>query len=86
MSPRRGQVRTGEIKPTAGGWAIRYRDVRGVRRQRGGFRTKGEAKMALDDELRKARLGVLYRPDATLSELVSVFLDQYQGAPEQGPA
>lgn len=76
-----GQARTGEIKRTAGGWAIRYRDGRGVRRQRGGFRTKAEARAVLDDELRKARLGPLYRPDATLQQLVDVFLDQYQGAP-----
>jgi integrase len=76
-----GQARTGEIKRTAGGWAIRYRDGRGVRRQRGGFRTKAEAKEVLDDELRKARLGPLYRPEATLRELVDVFLEQYQAAP-----
>ena len=44
MNPGRGQARTGEIKRMAGGWAIRYRDGRGVRRQKGGFRTKAEAK------------------------------------------
>ena len=81
MSSARGRVRTGEIKRTAGGWAIRYRDARGVRRQRGGFRTKGEAKTVLDDELLKGRLGPLYRPEASLRELVDAFLEQYQGAP-----
>ena len=81
MSSARGRVRTGEIKRTAGGWAIRYRDARGVRRQRGGFRTKGEAKTVLDDELLKGRLGPLYRPEASLHELVDAFLEQYQGAP-----
>ncbi|MBE2318588.1 tyrosine-type recombinase/integrase [Solirubrobacter sp. CPCC 204708] len=81
MSNSRGQARTGEIKRTAGGWAIRYRDGQGVRRQKGGFRTKAEAKTVLDEELRKARLGPLYRPDVTLKELVDAFLDQYQGAP-----
>jgi integrase len=80
MSPR-GQARTGEIKRSAGGWAIRYRDARRVRRQRAGFRTKTEAKTVLDDELRKARLGTLYRPEATVQELVDVFLEQYDGAP-----
>jgi integrase len=35
----------------------------------------------LDDELRKARLGPLYRPEATLQQLVDVYLEQYQGAP-----
>jgi integrase len=81
VSPVTGPSRTGEIKRTTGGWAIRYRDGRGVRRQRGGFRTKAEAKEVLDDELRKARLGPLYRPEATLQQLVDVFLEQYQGAP-----
>jgi integrase len=37
--------------------------------------------MALDDELRKARLGPLYRPETTLQQLVDVYLEQYQGAP-----
>jgi hypothetical protein len=81
MSPRHGQARTGEIKRTPTGWAIRYRDAYGNRRQRGGFRTKAEAKTVLDDELRKARLGILYRPDATLQELVDTFVDHYEGAP-----
>src|SRR5688500_16960026 len=81
MSPRHGPARTGGIKRTAGGWAIRYRDARGVRRQRGGFRTKAEAMIVLEEELRRARLGPLYRPDVTLQELVDAFLDQYQGAP-----
>jgi integrase len=81
VTPGRGQARTGEIKRTPTGWAIRYRDGRGVRRQRSGFRTKAEAKQVLDDELRKARLGPLYRPEATLHELVDVFMEQYQAAP-----
>jgi hypothetical protein len=82
---RGGRARTGEIKRTTNGWAIRYRDARGVRRQRGGFRTKGEAKEVLDNELRKARLGPLYRPNATLQQLVDAFLDAVSGrAREQG--
>ena len=81
MTPGHGQARTGEIKRTPTGWAIRYRDGRGVRRQRSGFKTKAEAKQVLDDELRKARLGPLYRPEATLRELVDVFMEQYQAAP-----
>ena len=81
MSPGRGQARTGEIKRTNNGWAIRFRDGKGVRKQRSGFRTKSEAKLVLDEELRKARLGPLYRPDVTLQQLVDAFLDQYQGAP-----
>jgi hypothetical protein len=81
VTQSRGPAPTGEIKRTTGGWAIRYRDARGVRRQRGGFRTKTEAKTVLDDELRKARLGPLYRPDVTVRQLVDAFLEHYQGAP-----
>jgi hypothetical protein len=44
VSRHQGQSRTGEIKRTPGGWAIRFRDGRGVRRQRSGFRTKAENK------------------------------------------
>jgi hypothetical protein len=54
MSASRGRARTGEIKRTAGGWAIRYRDARGVRRQRGGFRTKGGTHRALRQVLAAA--------------------------------
>jgi hypothetical protein len=81
VSPGRGQARTGELTRTNGGWAIRHRDGKGVRWRRGGFRTKAEAKLVLDEELRKARLGPLYRPDVTLQQLVDTFLDQYEGAP-----
>jgi integrase len=81
VSRHQGQSRTGEIKRTPGGWAIRFRDGRGVRRQRSGFRTKAEAKQVLDDALRKARLGPLSRPDVPLRELVDVFPEPYQGAP-----
>ncbi|MDP2712566.1 MAG: tyrosine-type recombinase/integrase [Solirubrobacteraceae bacterium] len=81
MSRRSGQARTGEIKRTATGWAIRYRDARGNRKQRAGFRTKADAKKALDEELRKASLGPLHRPEVTLRELVDVFMEQYEAAP-----
>ena len=81
MTRRHGQARTGEIKRTPTGWAIRYRDGRGIRRQRSGFRTKAEAKHVLDDELRKARLGPLYQPEVTLQQLIDIFLRQYEGAP-----
>jgi integrase len=46
-----------------------------------GSERRVEAKAVLDDELRKARLGPLYRPDATLAELAETFLEQYSGAP-----
>jgi integrase len=76
-----GRARTGEIKQTVSGWAIRWRDAHEVRRQRGGFRTKKEAKAVLDEELKKARLGPLYRPEVTLNEVIAAFFEQYEGAP-----
>jgi hypothetical protein len=76
------RARTGQIfRAPAGSWAIRWRDVIGRRHQRNGFRTKAEAKAVLDEELRRARLGVVHRPDRTLRELVDAFLEQYDAAP-----
>ena len=69
------KARTGQIfRAPAGSWAIRWRDVTGRRHQRNGFVTKAEAKAVLDEELKRARLGVLHRPDRTLRELVDAFL------------
>ena len=76
------KARTGQIFRAPGGsWAIRWRDVTGRRHQRNGFVTKAEAKAVLDEELKRARLGVLHRPDRTLRELVEAFLEQYDAAP-----
>lgn len=76
------KARTGQIfRAPAGSWAIRWRDVTGRRHQRNGFATKAEAKDVLDDELKKARLGVVHRPELTLEELVAAFLEQYDAAP-----
>ena len=65
----------------SGLWAIRYRDALGRRPQQTGFRTKGEAREALEEELRRVRLGPLYRPNATLRELDDAYLEQYDAAP-----
>jgi len=44
-----GRIRVGEIKRTTGGWAIRFRDARGIRKQRGGlWRTRDIRKGVLD--------------------------------------
>lgn len=76
------RARTGQtFRAPSGSWAIRYRDGSGRRRQRNGFNTQREAKAVLDEEMRRARLGVLYQPDRTLSELVDAFLEQYDVAP-----
>ena len=81
MSDGRGRARTGEIKRTTGGWAIRYRTAAACGGSAAGSGRRREAKLALDDELRKAQLGPLYRPETTLQQLVDAFLEQYQGAP-----
>ena len=81
VSPVVAQSRTGEIKRTDGrlGDPVSRRARRPSAARR--LPDKGEAKQVLDEELRKARLGPLYRPEATLQQLVDVFLEQYQGAP-----
>ena len=72
----------GSIFRTEGGlWAIRYRDAHGRRPQETGFRTKGEAREALEEALRRVRLGSLYRPTVTLRELTDAYLEQHQAAP-----
>lgn len=77
MSAQRGQI----FRAPAGSWAIRYYDAGGRRRQQNGFRTRGEAKTALDEALRRVRLGPLFRPRATLRELAAAYLEQYEAAP-----
>ena len=72
----------GSIFRTEGGlWAIRYRDAHGRRPQETGFRTKGEAREALEEALRRVRLGPLYRPTVTLRELTDAYLEQHDAAP-----
>src|SRR5918995_423770 len=77
-SVQRGQV----YKLDGGSWAYRYRD-HGRRRQVGGFKTKGEAREALDAALELVRLGPLAaaRRNWTLAELVERYLAQHQAAP-----
>jgi hypothetical protein len=49
--------------------------------QRNGFRTRGEAGAALDEALRRVRLGPLFKPRMTLRELDVSYLEQYDAAP-----
>jgi integrase len=77
VSAQRGQV----FRAPAGSWAIRYYDASGQRRQRNGFRTRSEARAALDEALRRVRLGPLFRPRVTLRELGDAYLEQYEAAP-----
>jgi integrase len=62
-------------------WAYRFRAADGSRPQRGGFRTKGEARAALNEALRRASLGdgrQLEPP--TLAVVVDEYLDQHVAA------
>ena len=77
MSAQRGRI----FRAPGGTWAIRWRDAHGKRPQRNGFANKTEARVALEEELRKVRLGPLYRPHKTLKELETAYLKQYDVAP-----
>lgn len=77
MTVQGGQV----FRAPAGSWAIRFYDASGCRRQRNGFHKRGEARTALNEELRRVRLGPLHRPQATLEELADAYLAQYDAAP-----
>ncbi len=77
MSAQRGQM----FRAPAGSWAIRYYEANGQRRQKAGFRNKSEAHTALEDALRRVRLGPLHRPSVTLRELVAAYLGQHEAAP-----
>ena len=69
------------FRAPAGSWAIRFYDAAGQRCQRNGFRTRDEARTALNEQLRRARLGPLHRPQVTLNELADAYLAQYDAAP-----
>jgi integrase len=64
---------TGQVFKVADGtWSYRYRDADGRRPQRGGFKTKGDARAALNDALDLARTG--RRAPVTLKTLVDEYL------------
>jgi integrase len=69
----------GEVFKRHGWWRFRYYIAPGRRRERGGFRTKGEARQQLEEELRLLRTG--RQPDVTLAELVERFLVEHDAAP-----
>ena len=77
VTRQRGQI----YRQRSGLWAIRYYDAHGNRPQVTGFRTKGEAREALEEALRRVRLGPLHRPTVTLRELTDAFLEQHDAAP-----
>ena len=56
VSAQRGQI----FRAPAGSWAIRFYDARGQRHQRNGLPHAWEAREALEEELRRVRLGPLF--------------------------
>lgn len=74
-------MQTGQVYKLGKSWAYRYRAPDGMRPQKGGFSTKGEARAALNDALRRLSVGESYRRDPPmLAELVEEYLDQHVAA------
>jgi integrase len=69
-------VQRGQVKKLASSWAYRYYGSEGKRQQKGGFKTKGEARDALDALLDDLRLGPRI-PEVTLQELVDEYIAQH---------
>jgi integrase len=71
-------MQDGQVYKLGRSWAYRYRRPDGSRPQKGGFRTKGEARAALTEVLVRLSRGEAYRLDApTLGALVAEYLDQH---------
>ncbi len=75
-------MQTGQVYKLGKSWAYRFRAPDGTRPQRGGFASKGEARVALNDALRRLSAGESYRPDPppTLAALVDEYLEQHVAA------
>src|SRR4051812_14263929 len=78
-------MKEGALIRTKTGWAYRLpRDpATGKREQRGGFKTRGEARAALAEAMTKLRLGHAYRPGMTFGELADEFFVQHVGVTER---
>lgn len=71
-------MQTGQVYKLGKSWAYRYRASDGRRPQKAGFATKGEARAALNEALRRVSLGGAPRRDPpTLAELVDEYLAQH---------
>jgi integrase len=67
----------GQVERFGKSWGYRYYDGTGKRPQKSGFKTKGEARQALNEHLRRLRLGGLYRPNVSVGEIVDEFFAVY---------
>jgi integrase len=71
-------MQTGQVVKLDKSWAYRYRAPDGTRPQKAGFATKGAARVALNEALRRLSLGNTYLPEPpTLSALVDEYLAQH---------
>lgn len=71
-------MQSGQVYRLQRGWAYRYRAPDGKRPQRGGFRTKGEARAALNEALQRMSRGKsLAVEPPTLTGLVGEYLQQH---------
>jgi integrase len=71
-------MQTGQVYKLDKSWAYRYRAPDGRRPQKAGFATKGEARAALNEALRRLAQGDTSRRDPpTLSALVAEYLAQH---------
>jgi integrase len=74
-------MQTGQVYKLGRSWAYRYWAPDGSRPQKGGFRTKGEARTDLNEVLRRLSLHQANRPEPpTLAALVDEYLDQHVAA------
>ncbi len=71
-------MQMGQVYKLDKSWGYRYRAPNGTRPQRSGFRTKGEAREALNEALRRASLGEGHRGEPpTVAALVEEYLEQH---------
>ena len=71
-------MQSGQVYRLSRGWAYRYRTADGKRPQKSGFRTKGEARAALNEALQRMSQGNSLVTEApTLAALVSEYLEQH---------
>jgi hypothetical protein len=70
-------IQTGTVTRHGRGWRGLWRED-GKRCVTARYKTKGEAREALNRELDRIRLGTAYRAPITLRELTERFLAQYQ--------
>jgi integrase len=71
-------MQNGQVYRLGRGWAYRYWSPDGKRPQKGGYRTKGDARAALTEALQRLSQEGAHRPEPpTTASLISEYLDQH---------